>query len=394
MSNLWSANTPKRFWRCEPDPPEEVWRQAIATALPALDIPGAPSEPAQLAAWVLGEGQFGADHWRLSPAKRAYYRLKPVLPRALIRQMRRAYDASVIKEFALRWPLEDRYAKFLWAVMAQALRILDCDALQFAQFWPGGKHVALVLTHDIETARGQEFVRAVADLEESLGFRSSFNFVPERYAPDTRLMDDLRARGFEIGVHGLRHDGLLFSSWKTFEQRAARINDALARFGAVGFRAPLTLRHPVWMQQLAIEYDLSFFDTDPFEPIGGGTMSLWPFMLGHFVELPYTLSQDYTVTALLRETTPRHWLEKVNAIAPYYGLALVNSHPDYLCDETGYAVYEGFLRAMQARDDCWHALARDAAAWWRARAGHDGAHDSRPITYGCVRRAGDTVAIE
>ena len=32
------------------------------------------------------------------------------------------------------------------------------------------------------------------------------------------------------------------------------------------------------MQALEIEYDLSFFDTDPCEPIPGGTMSIWPFL--------------------------------------------------------------------------------------------------------------------
>ena len=45
------------------------------------------------------------------------------------------------------------------------------------------------------------------------------------------------------------------------------------------------------MRHLEIEYDLSFFDTDPFEPIPGGTMSIWPFFIGHFVELPYTLAR-------------------------------------------------------------------------------------------------------
>ena len=34
-----------------------------------------------------------------------------------------------------------------------------------------------------------------------------------------------------------------------------------------------------------MQYDLSFFDTDPFEPIPVGTMSIWPFMLGNFVEI-------------------------------------------------------------------------------------------------------------
>jgi len=31
-------------------------------------------------------------------------------------------------------------------------------------------------------------------------------------------------------------------------------------------------------------------------------------------------------------------------------------------------VYEDFLRAMRARADYWHALPREVAGWWRARA--------------------------
>ena len=113
-------------------------------------------------------------------------------------------------------------------------------------------------------------------------------------------------------------------------RRAKRINAHLKELDAVGFRSPLTMRNPEWMQALEIEYDLSFFDTDPYEPMPGGTMSIWPFILGHFVELPYTLMQDYTLTAVLGETTPRLWLQKVDFIERYHGMALVNTHPDYL----------------------------------------------------------------
>ena len=79
------------------------------------------------------------------------------------------------------------------------------------------------------------------------------------------------------------------------------------------------MRNPEWMQALEIEYDLSFFDADPYEPMPGGTMSIWPFILGRFVELPYTLIQDHTLTAVLGETTPRLWLEKVDFIERYRG---------------------------------------------------------------------------
>jgi hypothetical protein len=220
----------------------------------------------------------------------------------------------------------------------------------------------------------------VADLEESSGFRSSFNFVPERYPLDLVLIEDLRGRGFEIGVHGLRHDGKLFSSRSEFMRRAERINGYLQELDAVGFRSPLTMRNPEWMQALQIEYDLSFFDTDPYEPMPGGTMSIWPFILGRFVELPYTLAQDCTLTVVLGETTPRLWLQKVDFIERYCGMVLVNTHPDYLSDPLTWKIYSDFLQAMRRRGGYWHALPRDVARWWRARTDDRGdAMDSRLV---------------
>jgi hypothetical protein len=121
------------------------------------------------------------------------------------------------------------------------------------------------------------------------------------------------------------------------------------------------------MQALDVEYDLSFFDTDPYEPIPGGTMSLWPFEIGRFMELPYTLVQDYTLTSVLKETSPRLWVEKVDFIEKHYGMALVNTHPDYLTDCTMRRVYTAFLKAMSERTGYWSALPQSVARWWRAR---------------------------
>jgi hypothetical protein len=141
----------------------------------------------------------------------------------------------------------------------------------------------------------------------------------------------------------------------------------LKELNAVGFRSPLTMRNPEWMQALQIEYDLSFFDTDPYEPMPGGTMSIWPFILGRFVELPYTLMQDCTLTTILGETTPRLWLQKVDFIERYHGMVLVSTHPDYLSDPVTWKVYADFLQAMRRRGGYWHALPMDIARWWRTR---------------------------
>jgi hypothetical protein len=165
-----------------------------------------------------------------------------------------------------------------------------------------------------------------------------------------------------------------------FEERATGINRYARQWGASGFRAPFMHRNPEWLQALEVEYDLSFFDTDPYEPMPGGTMSLWPFFLGHFVELPYTLVQDHTLLVILRETTPRIWLEKARFVEQMKGMVLVNSHPDYLQVPAHFQVYRAFLEEMKVRGPFWHALPREVARWWRQRAAlqpayRDGAWD-------------------
>ena len=368
MTDLWSANTPARFWLCQPEPPEACWQAAVQKAMPVLGLSPPPEDIDQLLAFVLGEGQFGPDHWQLSPARRWYYRLKPFVPRTLTRLLRRIQSPSARASFPLGWPIEDRYARFQWEVMRQLLIVTGQQSMDHHALWPDGRRFAFVLTHDVETEAGQAHVRAVAALDESSGFRSSFNFVPERYRLDHELIAELRERGFEIGVHGLKHDGKLFNSHAEFMQRTEGINAHLKDLDAVGFRSPLTMRNPEWMQALEIEYDLSFFDADPYEPMPGGTMSIWPFILGHFVELPYTLMQDCTLTAILGETTPRLWLEKVDFIERFQGMALLNSHPDYLYEPVSRKIYADFLQAMRLRGGYWHALPREVASWWRARA--------------------------
>ncbi|MBC7876519.1 MAG: hypothetical protein H7Y59_05045 [Anaerolineales bacterium] len=367
MRDLFSHNNPLNFWGFVDEIPEPIWKRAIKQAIPALGITCETENIDDILQLVLGEGQFGEDHWSLGLLKRQYYNLKPIIPRPLIQVMRKLYQPLAKGSFSLNWPIEERYALFLWEVGRQVLILTSQTSIAFTPFWPAANRFAFVLTHDIETKYGQNFVRKVADLEESLGFRSSFNFVPERYPIDQSLVGELKERGFEVGIHGLKHDGKLFGSWDEFERRAKLINRYMKTFDAVGFRAPLTHRHPEWMQILDIEYDLSFFDTDPYEPIPGGTMSLWPFFLGHFVELPYTLIQDYTLTSVLGEKTSRLWLEKVEFLEKYHGMALLNSHPDYLAKKATWDVYHEFLLAMKKRNGYWHALPRDVAKWWQSR---------------------------
>ena len=391
--DLWQDNHPKYFWQIQTKYSDEIWERAIQASLPTLELNSEPGVESNFLSNTVGEGQFGSKRYQLSFSKRLYYLLKPLLPRLLIEQLKTTNARNAQTDFLLRWPVEDRYVRFQWEIIHQLLNLTGERQLVFRHLWPNGKRFALVLTHDVETAQGLANVRRVADQEIELGFRSSFNFVAERYPLDYHLMDELRDQGFEIGVHGLKHDGNLFSSQARFMRRAERINHYLEEFNAVGFRSPLMHRHPEWMQALDIEYDLSFFDTDPYEPMPGGCMSIWPFTIGHFIELPYTLVQDSTLGYVLGETTPRLWLEKLEFIKKFHGMALLNTHPDYLIDSNIWVIYKEFLQTIKDQHNYWHALPREVARWWRKRSETPIGQESSDITLGTIYIQNDQIQI-
>lgn len=325
-----------------------------------------------LVSFYLGEEQFGANRYRLSALKKTYYHIKPIVVlSSVVHAGIKRYNASCSKErFPLRWPIEDRFVNFLLQCMIQASNGV------FPDFWPEKKEFAFVLTHDVETERGMRNVLQLAEVDKDHGFRSCFNIVPERYPIDDGIIQQLLDQGFEVGVHGLTHDGKLYFSQKVFNRRAARINHYLGKWGAGGFRSPINHRNPLWMQRLGIQYDSSFSDTDPYEPMPGGVMSIWPYFIGHFVELPYTLPQDSTLFISMGHTTIDIWKQKLDWIVKNRGMALINVHPDYIDFNAGsicksssglypLRLYTDFLNYVKEKINCWHELPRAVAAYWK-----------------------------
>jgi peptidoglycan/xylan/chitin deacetylase (PgdA/CDA1 family) len=205
------------------------------------------------------------------------------------------------------------------------------------------------------------------DLEEGLGFRSSIHFVGHDYGVPAGLLREIVDRGFELGIHGWHHDGKLFASRARFMREAAQVNSLAGRWRVNGFRSPMTHREPEWMQDLNVDWDSTFFDTDPYEPMGGGVMSIWPYVLGRFVELPSTMPQDHTLIETLRDPSPRLWLSKLDFIAQHCGMALLNTHPEYLCRHGHLEIYRALLEHICARDGEWRALPGEVASWTRER---------------------------
>ena len=147
------------------------------------------------------------------------------------------------------------------------------------------------------------------------------------------MVADLKGAGFEVGVHGLYHDGHDLESRERLMERLPEIRDYAERWGAAGFRSPATHRRWEWMGLLGFDYDSSFPDTDPYEPQPGGCCSWLPFFIDDLVELPITLPQDHTLFEILRHADASVWSAKAGLIRERGGMALILTHPDYMTDE-------------------------------------------------------------
>ena len=181
-----------------------------------------------------------------------------------------------------------------------------------------------------------ERCRALAELEMGLGFRSSFNFVPEgQYDPPSSLRSFLVDHGFEVGVHDLHHDGTLYRSKAKFSAAARRINKYLEHWQAVGFRSAFMFHNLEWLKELNVLYDASTFDTDPFEPQPDGANTIFPFWVGTFGRERLRRTAIHAAAGfdsflVLGEKTNEIWKRKLDWVARHGGMALVNVHPDYM----------------------------------------------------------------
>ena len=292
-----------------------------------------------------------------------YYFLKPFLPWSVRLALRRRRAKSRLRNYAGTWPIDPKAGIHPpgWPG------------------WPGGKQFAFVMTHDVEGAKGLSRVEQLAALETRNGFRSSFNFVPDgEYVLTADLRENMVRQGFEVGVHGLQHDGKLYASKEEFAGKAAQIRNFLREWKACGFRSPLMQHKLAWLHQLGVEYDASTFDTDPFEPEPDAVGTAFPFWVpgpnnSGFVELPYTLPQDFTLFVVLREPNIDIWKKKLDWVAACGGMALLNTHPDYMCfegqtkkDEFPAAFYEEFLRYAREKysDKYWSTTPCEVARFY------------------------------
>lgn len=304
-----------------------------------------------------------------APARSVYYFLRPLLSVSVRKHLQRLRLSDWESIPFPKWPIDDSVDEIFRTTMALLLKRSGRVEIPFIWFWPEGSAACAMMTHDVESAAGRAFCRDLASLDESYAIRSAFQMIPS-HPLETRLVADLRRRGFEVNLHDLEHDGRLFEDRQRFERRAAEINQFARRFQCRGFRSGAMYREQTWFDALQFSYDMSVPNAAHLEPQRGGCCTVMPYFNRSILELPLTTTQDYSLFHILGEYSVDRWKAQTEALLSKHGLISFIAHPDYLTEPQARAVYVElleYLARVQSERHLWIALPGQVNDWWRAR---------------------------
>ncbi len=303
--------------------------------------------------------------------RKVYYVIRPLLGVSVRRHLQKMHLRGWERISFPDWPVDTTVERIHQKLLALSLKAQSVDKIPFIWFWPEGFSSCAILTHDVEDPSGKDFCGRVMDLDESAGFRSSFQLVPEnRYSVSPSFRDSITSRGFEVNVHDLKHDGRLYAEHAEFLRRAKRINNYARQYGAEGFRSGILYRNADWYDAFEFSYDMSIPNVAHLDPQRGGSCTVMPYFIGKIVELPVTCTQDYTLFQILDDYSIDLWKEQIALVREHHGLINFIVHPDYIVEQRAQDTYKallGHLARLVAEDGIWTALPRDVANWWRER---------------------------
>jgi len=300
-----------------------------------------------------------------------YYVFRPLMPVPIRSVLQRVHLRGQLENPFPNWPVDRTVERLFEKLMELQLRANGNEPIPFIWFWPEGKRAAFLLTHDIESSAGVAFCPRLMDIDNEFGFRASFQVVPEkRYDVTERFLQEFRNRGSEVNVHDLNHDGNLFRERNEFRRRALRINQYAAQFGARGFRSGALYRRLDWYDALNVSYDMSVPCVAHLDPQNGGCCTTMPYFVGDILELPVTLTQDYSLFHILKQYSIHLWKQQSEIIIKGNGLINVITHPDYLIAREARATYRQLLAYLAETcrfENVWATLPGEVDRWWRMR---------------------------
>jgi hypothetical protein len=369
------------YGRCESGPTVKVYSSQLYDALPearAVDqCVCLPFDPADVIDNLRNERYLSASA-RSTHAlagnpliRRIYYGCREFLPLWARRQAQRFYLRGRREMPFPRWPVDFTVDILHERLLRLSMKAMGTSRIPFIWFWPDGAPSCLVMTHDVETARGVGFASNLMDIDDSHGIKASFQVIPGgRYEVSDDFVEEIRRRGFELNVHDLNHDGSLFQDRARFLSQAAEINGHVRTLQSKGFRSGAMYRNQEWLEEFDILYDMSVPNAAHLEPQHGGCCTVMPYRIGEILELPLTMTQDYSLFHILGEYSIDLWKKECQQILGRNGLISFIVHPDYLVEQRAQHVYVdllNYLSSLRAEGKLWAALPQDVNFWWRNR---------------------------
>jgi hypothetical protein len=302
--------------------------------------------------------------------QKLYYLVRPLLGVGIRKHLQkvrlRGWENIAFPE----WPVDGSVDSLMEQVMAAAISAHG-HSIPFIWFWPEGATACAMMTHDVEGPEGVDFCRTLMEIDEAHGVKSAFQLIPEgREEVWRRTAAMLRARGFEVNLHDLNHDGLLFAERQEFLRRAKRINAYAREFECDGFRSGAMYREQSWFDAFEFAYDMSVPNAAHLEPQRGGCCTVMPYFVGNILELPLTMVQDYSLFHILNDYSINLWRRQIATIMQKHGLVSVIAHPDYLLGQPQREVYLELLQhlvELRENKNLWVALPGEVNSWWRNR---------------------------
>ena len=303
--------------------------------------------------------------------KSLYYQLRHMTNRSMRIGVQRLRAANWTKRRFPQWPVDTTVENIGETLLLLALKAGRADSIPFIWFWPDGARACVAMTHDVETTAGRDFTMQLADIDESFGIKASYHIVPEeRYKVTSEYLGELQARGCEVCVQDLNHDGRLFDERQEFLRRVAEINRYGREYGAKGFRSAVLYRNLDWYKDLEFSFDMTIPNVAHLDPQRGGCCTVMPYFIGEILELPLTTVQDYTLFHVLSERSTEIWKTQFEKILSKNGLATFLVHPDYVIEPDTQRVYKNLLAMLseaRSRERLWFALPGEVDDWWRQR---------------------------
>jgi hypothetical protein len=95
-----------------------------------------------------------------------------------------------------------------------------------------------------------------------------------------------------------------------------------------------------------------------------------PYFVGGLLELPVTMTQDYSLFHILNDNSIDLWKQQSELVMQKHGLMNFIVHPDYITESQERRTYDtllSYLSQLRSERKVWIPLPREVDQWWRQR---------------------------